>query len=76
MVKIATQCINFFCVYQCCKIGYIRMAIFTTLRGEIHNSTRKKFILEELPNSSETGYEKNSLDFTELYSKITQTVPT
>ena len=29
---------SFFYVYQCCKIFYIRMAIFTTLRGEIHNS--------------------------------------
>ena len=36
--KIAIQCINFFCVYQCCKICYIRMAIFTTLRDKIYNS--------------------------------------
>ena len=42
MVKIATQCINFFFVYQCCKICYIRMAIFTTLRGKIHNSIQHK----------------------------------
>ena len=42
MVKIATQCINFFCVYQCCKVCYIRMAIFTTLHGEIHNSIQHK----------------------------------
>ena len=42
MVKIATQCIHFFCVYQCCKICYSRMAIFATLRGEIHNSIQHK----------------------------------
>ena len=29
---------SFFCVYQCCKVCYIRMAIFTTLCGEIHSS--------------------------------------
>ena len=29
---------SFFFWYQCCNICYIHMAIFTTLRGEIHNS--------------------------------------
>ena len=29
----------FFRVYEFRKVCYIRMAIFTTLRGEIHNST-------------------------------------
>ena len=48
MVKVATQFINLFCVYQCCKVCYIRMAIFTTLRGEIHNSIQHK-----LQNSAE-----------------------
>ena len=33
---------SFFCVYQCCKICYIRMEIFTTLRGEIHNRIQHK----------------------------------
>ena len=42
MVKIATQFINIFSVYQCCKICYIHMAIFTTLHGEIHNSIQHK----------------------------------
>ena len=42
MVNIATLCINFFCVYQCCTICYICMAIFITLRGEIHNSIQHK----------------------------------
>ena len=36
----------------------------------------EKFVLEKLPNSSETGYEKNSVNFSELYGKITRTVPT
>ena len=35
-------------------------------------SRRKKIILAEIPKSSET--EKNSVDFTEIYSKITRTV--
>ena len=42
MIKIATQCINFFCVYQYWKIFYIRVVIFTTLGGEIHNSIQHK----------------------------------
>ena len=42
MVKIAIQCINFLCVQQCCQICYIRMAIFTTLRGKIHDSIQHK----------------------------------
>ena len=48
MVKIATRCINFFCVYKCCKICYICISIFITLRGEIHNS-----IWHKLQNSME-----------------------
>ena len=39
-------------------------------------SYREKIVLEELPNISETGYEKNSGDFTELYSGISGTVST
>ena len=37
----------------------------------INSYTRTKFIHEELSNNSETGYEKNSVDFTELYTKHT-----
>ena len=41
-------------------------------------NTRKKFVLEELPNSSETEDMRKIqyIDFTELYSKITRTVLT
>ena len=38
MVKIATQCINF-CV--CINVAKFAISIFTTLRGEIHNSMHK-----------------------------------
>ena len=32
----------YYCMYQCWKICYIRMAIFATLRGDIHNSIKHK----------------------------------